>query len=222
MSSRSLIVLTTVVALMGPALAHGPGGHGHGHQEHNHNDEHDHQHHDECQSPSGSHGKSSYSVSMGIASIFIMFIISALGSLTPVLSARFQPRGPLLAPRLLEMGKHFGTGVILATGFIHMFPGAIFSLTDPCLPPLFRSYAAFAGLFAMLAALIFHLVEFVATQNIPDSTGAALADVPCAPTPPTSTSHLPTPGACVISVDSATGRYDEVKPRGVETSSTSI
>ena len=31
------------------------------------------------------------------------------------------------------MGRAFAAGVVLATGFVHMFPGAMVSLTSPCL-----------------------------------------------------------------------------------------
>ena len=37
-----------------------------------------------------------------------------------------------LATKLTFLGKHFGTGVILATAFIHMYPAAIAAFADAC------------------------------------------------------------------------------------------
>ncbi|KAJ1975665.1 hypothetical protein H4R34_004253 [Dimargaris verticillata] len=92
-----------------------------------------------------------------------MFVVSALGSFTPVLGLRYPALQ--LPPMLLQLGKHFGTGVILATGFIHMFPGAIFSLTDPCVPETVAAYSALAGLLTMLTAMAFHNIEYAVTVH---------------------------------------------------------
>lgn len=56
--------------------------------------------------------------------------------------------------------------VILATGFIHMFPEAMEALTDECLPEEWNVYGAFAGLFAMLAILFMQLIEFLVHHQI--------------------------------------------------------
>ncbi|KAJ1655630.1 hypothetical protein IWQ61_004645 [Dispira simplex] len=146
---------------------HGPGGHSHGHSDH----DHDHDHLDNCLVDLASQ---QYSVSLGIAAVFIMFVVSALGSFLPVV-ARFYPK-LRIPPKLIELGKHFGTGIVLATGFIHMFPGAIFSLTDPCVLPGFAAYSAFAGLFAMIAALFFHLLEFSVSHYEPHQHNIAVVD----------------------------------------------
>ncbi|KAJ1970653.1 hypothetical protein H4R35_005738 [Dimargaris xerosporica] len=92
-----------------------------------------------------------------------MFVVSALGSFTPVLGLRYSALQ--LSPKVLQLGKHFGTGVILATGFIHMFPGAIFSLTDPCVPESVAAYSAWAGLLTMLTAMAFHNIEYAVTAH---------------------------------------------------------
>lgn len=46
-----------------------------------------------------------------------------------------------------------------------MLPVAMEALTDPCLPDSWKQYDAFAGLFAMSAALAMHLIEFIAHQR---------------------------------------------------------
>jgi zinc transporter 1/2/3 len=52
----------------------------------------------------------------------------------------------------LFLSRHFGTGVLIATAFIHLFPTAYISLTDPCLPEFWNTgYPAMPGLIAMLS-----------------------------------------------------------------------
>uniref|UniRef100_A0A5B7BFT5 Putative ZIP family metal transporter n=1 Tax=Davidia involucrata TaxID=16924 RepID=A0A5B7BFT5_DAVIN len=65
---------------------------------------------------------------------------------------------------LFFAAKAFAAGVILATGFVHMLPGATSSLTDTCLPKYPWSKFPFSGFFAMMAALATLLVDFVGTQ----------------------------------------------------------
>lgn len=59
--------------------------------------------------------------------------------------------------------------VVLATGFIHILPEAMETLSDPCLPDSWNDYSAYAGLFAMLAALAMQLIEFLAHQKFRSS-----------------------------------------------------
>lgn len=62
------------------------------------------------------------------------------------------------------VAKAFAAGVILATGFVHMLPDATEALTDECLPTNPWSKFPFSGFFAMMAALVTLLVDYVATQ----------------------------------------------------------
>ncbi|KAF9428438.1 high-affinity Zn(2+) transporter zrt1 [Podila epigama] len=71
-----------------------------------------------------------------------------------------------MSSRVLTLGKQFGTGVILATGFIHMLPTAMANLSSPCLGPAFsENYTAFGGLFILLSSLFMHWIEFVAVEH---------------------------------------------------------
>ncbi|KAJ8555528.1 hypothetical protein K7X08_013024 [Anisodus acutangulus] len=65
---------------------------------------------------------------------------------------------------LFVAAKAFAAGVILATGFVHMLPGATSSLTNPCLPKSPWKIFPFAGFIAMMAALGTLVVDFVGTQ----------------------------------------------------------
>ena len=56
--------------------------------------------------------------------------------------------------------QHVGTGVLLATAFVHLLPTAFTSLTNPCLPDAFsKRYTPMAGLVAMVSALVVVGVE---------------------------------------------------------------
>ncbi|RUP44165.1 Zinc/iron permease [Jimgerdemannia flammicorona] len=79
---------------------------------------------------------------------------------------RFHPARSVAVPGAENTGLHFGTGVILATGFIHMLPAAMSSLTSPCLSSAWtQDYPVYAALFAMFAALFMQLTEQLASEN---------------------------------------------------------
>lgn len=59
-----------------------------------------------------------------------------------------------------------GTGVILATAFVHMLPEALENFASPCLSAGWQSYSAFAGVFCMMASFALQLLELAAVQNI--------------------------------------------------------
>lgn len=65
-----------------------------------------------------------------------------------------------------------------------MLPAAMEALTDPCLPESWHNYEAYAGLFAMLAALAMQLIEFIAHERYrsshskPESVTTSVSDQP--------------------------------------------
>jgi len=60
----------------------------------------------------------------------------------------------------LFLSRHFGTGVLIATAFVHLFPTAYISLTDRCLAPFWnKGYPAMAGLIAMVAVFVVVEIE---------------------------------------------------------------
>lgn len=62
--------------------------------------------------------------------------------------------------RFLFISRHFGTGVLIATAFVHLLPTAFVSLTDPCLPRFWsHTYRAMAGFVAMVSVFAVVLVE---------------------------------------------------------------
>jgi zinc transporter ZupT len=83
----------------------------------------------------------------------------------PILARRF-PRLPI-PRRFLFISRHFGTGVLIATAFVHLLPTAFNSLTDPCLPRFWnQGYPAMAGFVSMMSVFLVVTVEmFFATKG---------------------------------------------------------
>eukprot|EP00898_Chlorokybus_atmophyticus_P001050 jgi/Chlat1/1946/Chrsp157S02258 len=108
---------------------------------------------------------SQYDIGLHVGGLFIILAASLLGCLIPVLGARWPS---LRLPRwLFDYGRNFGTGVILATAFVHMLEPSFSALSSPCLSSLWnQTYTAFAGVFALTAALAVQLVEFLLTMKL--------------------------------------------------------
>ncbi|XP_010437817.1 PREDICTED: zinc transporter 9 [Camelina sativa] len=64
---------------------------------------------------------------------------------------------------LMRGAKAFAAGVILATGFVHMLSGGSEALSDPCLPEFPWKMFPFPEFFAMVAALLTLLADFMIT-----------------------------------------------------------
>ncbi|CAF1534130.1 unnamed protein product [Adineta ricciae] len=105
-----------------------------------------------------------YNLTLRIISVFVLLVLSLLGASLAIISSRVKRLH--INPVIINTGKFFGTGVILATGFIHMLPSATEALTDSCLSEDWRAYEAYAGLFAMLAILAMQLIEFIAHHQL--------------------------------------------------------
>lgn len=120
-----------------------------------------------------------------IGSVFIILGTSALGTYLPILLHRISPYKPGdIRDWLLTVGKfckyifcnhqmykhltHFsvGTGVILATAFVHMLPDALENFSSPCLTEGWLSYGAFAGIFCMLSSFALQLLEVVSVAHM--------------------------------------------------------
>ncbi|KAI8883214.1 Zinc/iron permease [Backusella circina FSU 941] len=118
---------------------------------------------DEC----GAEEISDYNMPLRVGSIFIILCTSAIGVYLPIIAHRISPfsKGSI-RDWLLTIGKFFGTGVILATAFVHMLPEALESFDSPCLSPGWQSYGAFGGVFCMIASFALQLIELGAVSKI--------------------------------------------------------
>jgi zinc transporter ZupT len=78
----------------------------------------------------------------------------------PVLATWF-PR-LRIPPSVLFTVSHFGTGVLIATAFVHLLPTAFTSLNNPCLSDFWTTdYPAMPGAIALAGIFLVTLVEMV-------------------------------------------------------------
>ncbi|THV87489.1 Zinc/iron permease [Aureobasidium pullulans] len=106
-----------------------------------------------------------YNMPLHVFALFLILVLSTLACSFPLLVRRV-PRMPV--PRqFLFLSRHFGTGVLIATAFVHLLPTAFTSLTDPCLPPFWnQGYPAMAGFIAMISVMLVVGIEmFFATKG---------------------------------------------------------
>ncbi|KAH9600429.1 hypothetical protein LSM04_009398 [Trypanosoma melophagium] len=126
-----------------------PDSHDHGHE---HGHEHGHSH-GGCGGADGP-----YSVGLHVAAIFIVLVVSFLGTFIP-LAGKYVPVLKI-HPFVFVLGKCAATGVVLAVAMIHMINHAAHAFQEACVPVSFQeSYDAYAFLFAMIAAVLMHALE---------------------------------------------------------------
>ncbi|KAI9148036.1 ZIP zinc/iron transporter [Paramyrothecium foliicola] len=101
-----------------------------------------------------------------IASIFIILVASLFGALMPVFLARQQK---MHVPKLtFFICKYVGTGVIIATAWMHLLEPAADNLGDPCLEPQLGDYPwAFA--IGLMTVMVMFFVEMLALRLSDDS-----------------------------------------------------
>ena len=88
-----------------------------------------------------------------ILSIFIIFIASALGVFFPILASKYSfVRLPQIC---FFIAKFFGSGVIIATAFIHLLEPASEALGDECLGGTFEEYPWAFGICLMSLFALF-------------------------------------------------------------------
>ncbi|PHH74953.1 hypothetical protein CDD80_2734 [Ophiocordyceps camponoti-rufipedis] len=93
-----------------------------------------------------------YDTSAHVCALFLILTLSTLACGLPLISRRTT--AGKLQKTIIFYCQHVGTGVLLATAFVHLLPTAFESLTDPCLPHFFsQGYKPLPGLVAMIAAV---------------------------------------------------------------------
>ncbi|KAF7953798.1 uncharacterized protein EAE97_001197 [Botrytis byssoidea] len=112
----------------------------------------------------GSGVKGSYNTSAHVYALVLILVLSTIACGFPLISRRSsKSEGP---NRFIFLSQHFGTGVLIATAFVHLLPTAFMSLTDPCLPYFFSDgYHPLAGLIAMFSALVVVGLEMFLTTR---------------------------------------------------------
>jgi zinc transporter ZupT len=108
----------------------------------------------------GGVGDDTYDLPLHVAALFIILATSTIACAFPILATRF-PR-LRIPPSFLFFVSHFGTGVLIATAFVHLLPTAFTSLGDPCLSNFWTTdYPAMPGAIALGGIFIVTLAEMV-------------------------------------------------------------
>ncbi|GAA6033172.1 hypothetical protein JCM8097_002981 [Rhodosporidiobolus ruineniae] len=101
-------------------------------------------------------------VGLRIGAIFIILVTSVFGTYFPILSKRIPTLQRHVPGGVFEFAKFFGSGVILATGFIHLLEPATDELSSPCIGAAWGDYPyAFAFcLISLFGVFVIQMVFF--------------------------------------------------------------
>ncbi|KAF2132104.1 Zip-domain-containing protein [Dothidotthia symphoricarpi CBS 119687] len=104
--------------------------------------------------------KPNYNLSLHVAGLFIILCVSSTGCAFPILVTKF-PR-LRIPPSFLFSAKHFGTGVLIATSFVHLLPTAFLSLSNSCLSGFWTDdYPAMPGAIMLASIFFVTIIEMV-------------------------------------------------------------
>jgi len=107
----------------------------------------------------GSGGGADTFFGLRVASIFIILIGSIAGALFPILARRSSW---LHVPKsVFDFAKYFGSGVIIATAFIHLLSPALDELGSKCLDPAWLDYPYPLAL-CLLSIFSLFIIELIA------------------------------------------------------------
>ncbi|KAJ6437296.1 zinc-regulated transporter 2 [Purpureocillium lavendulum] len=99
-----------------------------------------------------------YDLALHTAGLFLVLAASCIGCGFPVVAKKVK--WLKIPPKIFFACKHFGTGVLIATAFVHLLPTAFASLNDPCLPDLFTDdYPALPGVIMMGSLFLLFVIE---------------------------------------------------------------
>ncbi|KAF0694321.1 Aste57867_14795 [Aphanomyces stellatus] len=116
--------------------------------------------------------KDDYDHPMHVAAIFIIFGVSLLGSMLPVISNYISCLRN--SRKALSLLNSFGFGVVVATAFIHMIPPAIDTLNSPCLALPYKGLAMVIVVFTILIMQVTETELVLAMTAQPDSSSIVL------------------------------------------------
>jgi hypothetical protein len=105
-------------------------------------------------------GADEYNTPLHVGALLIILTVSSLACAVPMLAAKFPV---LRIPEPFLFGvRHFGTGVLLATAFVHLLPTAFISLGNPCLSSFWTTdYPAMPGAIALVGIFFVSIIEMI-------------------------------------------------------------
>ena len=92
-------------------------------------------------------------IGLRVAALFIIWITSSIGTVFPVFANRHK--GMRIPEWTFFVCKYFGSGVIVATAFIHLLGPAEEALKDPCLTGPITQYSWVEGIVLMTIFVLF-------------------------------------------------------------------
>ncbi|PMB71092.1 Zinc-regulated transporter 2 [Beauveria bassiana] len=113
-----------------------------------------------------------YNLPLHVGALFIILFVSFTGCAFPLLAAKFPALR--IPARFFFVVRHFGTGVLIATAFVHLLPTAFVSLNNPCLSSFWtQDYQAMPGAISLAAVFLVTVIEMdlVAAHNGSSSGG---------------------------------------------------
>lgn len=109
---------------------------------------------------SGGVSENAYNTPLHVGALFIILFVSTLACAFPILATKFP--GLRIPGRFFFAIRHFGTGVLIATAFVHLLPTAFISLGNPCLDSFWvEDYPAMPGAIALAAIFFVIVIEMV-------------------------------------------------------------
>jgi zinc transporter ZupT len=118
----------------------------------------------------------SYNLPLHVGALIIIWFVSSLACCFPILAKRFP--GLRIPQTFFFLVRHFGTGVLIATAFVHLLPTAFLSLGNPCLGDFWTvKFPAMPGAISLGAIFLVTIIEMVfhpsrrCTSGIDDISG---------------------------------------------------
>ncbi|KAF9467228.1 ZIP zinc transporter-domain-containing protein [Collybia nuda] len=102
-----------------------------------------------------------YDLALHIGALFVLLVASFIGVVLPVFIGTRTNR---IVSNVFFALKHFGTGIIISTAFIHLLMHAFVMFANECLGE--TEYEAIAPAIAMLAVMMVFAVDFFAARLI--------------------------------------------------------
>lgn len=99
-----------------------------------------------------------YNLNLAIVSVFVLLVVSFIGAGFPALLA--LRRHPWLVLGI-KLGSFAGSGVLLATGFVHMLTSANENLSNSCLPEgWLERYPSWAFMFTVITIVFLQVLDY--------------------------------------------------------------
>ncbi|CCG25622.1 hypothetical protein CORT_0C02470 [Candida orthopsilosis Co 90-125] len=106
-----------------------------------------------------------------VSAVPVLFVLSVVGSFSPLLAAYSKK---FMVPEWIFNGiRYFGSGVIIATGFIHLMAEAAAALSNTCLGPPFTDYPFAEGI-ALIAVFFIFFFDIVAHYKLSNKAKARI------------------------------------------------